>query len=700
MIKTAKERQALAATLRQGIALFQQGRQSEAEAMVADAQRFHPGDFDALHVLGIMLVQSRDPARGVVLIRQALEMRKDFAPAYNNLGNGYRRLGRLAEALEAFDRAISLQPGFAEAYNNRGNTLIGLGQVRDALADFEKATELDPRIAEANSNRAVALLRLGRPAEALAAADMALAIEAASAEAHIAKSDALLALGSCDAALESADAAIRLKPRFAEAHVCRANILLAANRYDEAVAGYQDAIALNPLLATAHGNLGNALRELGRNQEALHSYDLAIRLQPDFAEAFNNRGKVLCDLYGPESALESYDRAIALAPDYAAALSNRGNMLLMLGRPEQALAGHNAAIALQPENFRAHNNRGNALLDMKLLDEALRSYGRAVALRPDYAEGHWNRGIALLLKGDLEAGWPEYAFRHRCAGFGAARNLHPADRLWTGAQPLVGKILLMHSEQGLGDTIQFCRYALVARAMGASVLLAPHQGLERLLSTLGPGIVIVDGALPPVFDYHVPLLDMPLACRTGLADIPAPVPYLAAEPERCAYWRDRIGQHGFRIGICWQGNRAASSDIGRSFAVRHFEKINRIDGVRLISLQKGAGAEQLDELPSGMVVERLPEPFDDGPDRFLDTAAVMANLDIVITSDTAAAHLAGALGRPTLLALKYVPDWRWLLDRADTPWYPCTRLFRQRTHGDWSEVFAEIEAHLVGLLRR
>jgi tetratricopeptide (TPR) repeat protein len=699
MVETAQEKQALAATLRQGISLFQQGHLSEAEALVTEAQCRHPGDFDVLHVLGIMLMQGSQPARGVALIHEALKIRRDFAPAYNNLGNGYRRLQRLDEAMQAYDRAIALQPGFVEAYNNRGNTLVVLGRAQDALADFETAARLDPHLAEASNNRAVALLKLGRPSEALSAADSALALQPGFAQAHIARAQALLALGSGDKALESSDRAVGLKPDLAEAHICRANVLLAAGHPAEAIAGYDRAIAINPDMPEAHNNRGNALGELGRNQEALASYDTAIRLRPDFAEAFNNRGKVLGDLYGAEAALESYDRAIALVPDHPAAHSNRGNMQLMLGRPQQALACHDTAIALQPENFRAYNNRGNALLDLKRLQEALHSYARAIVLRPDYAEGHWNRGIALLLQGNFEEGWTEYEFRHRCAGFAAPQDAYPADRLWTG-QPLVGKTLLIHCEQGLGDTIQFCRYALLALSRGAHVLLSPQKGLARLLDGLSPAVTVVDNGAKRAFDYHIPLLSIPLIYQTRLTNIPASIPYLAAEPERCAYWRGRIGETGFKIGICWQGNRATTSDIGRSFPVRHFENIGRLGGVRLISLQKGQGTEQLNSLPSGMAVEQLPAPFDDGPDAFIDTAAVMANLDLVVTSDTAVAHLAGALGRPVLLALKYVPDWRWLLNRDSSPWYPGMRLFRQQAHGDWSDVFMNIETYIARLPRR
>jgi len=700
MMEKAKEGD-IAAVLRAGIALFQQGKAAEAEALLTDAQRRYPGNFNLLHMLGIMLVQGRDPARGVVLIETALEQRKDFAPAYNNLGNGYRRLQKHGAAMAAYDRAIALRPDFVEAYNNRGNALVVLGRPLDALADFETAVRLNPGMAEAHNNRAIALLKLQRTEAALAAADKALTLQPDFAEALVSRAEALLVRGDSDKALDSAEKAVKLKPGSAEAHVCRANVVLAVGRAQEALTGYDQAITLNPSLASAHSNRGNALRELGRMPEALDSYDHAIRIQPDFAEAFNNRGRVLGDLQGLEAALESYDRAAALAPGYAAAHSNRGNMLLMLGKPEAALAAHDTALAIQPDNFRAHNNRGNALLDLKRVDEALESYARAIALAPGYAEGHWNRGIALLLQGKLEEGWPEYAFRHHCTGFAMPQDIYPADRLWTGAQDLTDKTLLIHCEQGIGDTIQFCRYARVARSRGARVLMAPHKGLGRLLAGLGPDITIIDGdPAMHAYDYHVPLLNMPQACGTRLENIPSSDAYLFAEPERVAHWRDRIGQEGWKIGINWQGNPASPSDIGRSFPVGMFEKIGRLAGVRLISLQKGAGLEQLDDLPHGMIVERPPAPFDEGAAAFVDTAAVMANLDMVITSDTAVAHLAGALGRPAMVALKYVPDWRWLLDRSDAPWYPGMQLVRQQTHGDWAGVFAQIESQLRLLSRQ
>ena len=577
----------VAAALRQGIALFQQGRTVEAEALLGDLRRRHPGDFNILHMLGLMLMQGRAPARGVALIREALGVRSDFAPAWNNLGNGLRRLGQDEEALRAYDRALALQPGFAEAHGNRGAALLALGRPQQALADF----------------------------------DAALAAQPGQAQLLLARADALLALG--------------------------------------------------------------------RAAEALAGYDAVIALAPNHAETFNSRGRALVVLGDKAAALDSFNRALELAPRYPAASSNRGNVLLATGRAIEALADHDRAVALEPGNFRAHNNRGNALLALKRLDEAQQSYERAIALGSAYAEAHWNLGVTLLLGGDFERGLEEYQYRHQ-AGFSLPQDGWPADRLWTGAQDIRGKTLLIHCEQGMGDTIQFCRYALMARDRGARVLLKPQAGLERLLATLGVGIV----RDTPAFDFHVPLLDLPRAFATRPDSIPAPRAYLAAEPARVAQWREKLGADGFKIGICWQGNPTATSDIGRSFPLRMFAPVAALPDVRLIALQKGAGLEQVHDLS----VEMPSPPFDDGPDAFLDTAAIMMNLDLVITSDTAVAHLAGALGRPVIVALQHVPDWRWLLDRDDSPWYPTMQLVRQHERSDWTGVIARIETHIQSLL--
>jgi hypothetical protein len=296
--------------------------------------------------------------------------------------------------------------------------------------------------------------------------------------------------------------------------------------------------------------------------------------------------------------------------------------------------------------------------------------------------------------GRLEDGWPEYEWRKRKPE--PQGSITFPQPVWSGRENVSGKTLFVHVEQGLGDTIQFCRYVPLAQARGAEVIFAVQDGLMRLMKTLSPSIRLLgqEGMLPG-FDYHITLLSMPLAFGTTLKTCPVEIPCLRAEPDRVEKWWARLGSHGFRIGICWQGNPKGVVAVGRSFPLRCFGPIAAIPDVRLISLQKYEGTDQLADLPVGMRVETLGEEFDSGPDAFVDSAAVMECLDLVITSDTAIAHLAGALGRPVWVALKRVPDWRWLLDRSDTPWYPTMTLFRQQQRGDWAGVFEAMRGQLI-----
>jgi len=458
------------------------------------------------------------------------------------------------------------------------------------------------------------------------------------------------------------------------------------------------AIELDANVAEAHGNLGDALRRLGRHEDALASYDRAIALRTDLAQVYCNRGNALTDLERPKDALASYDRAIALKPDYATAYSNRGVALQDLQRLEEALPCYDKALALNPDYVKAYSNRGVVLRDLNRPKDALASYDKAIALRPDDVEANWNRSLCLLLTGDFERGWQAYEWRKKQKGHSAKRS-YPQP-LWSGAQDLAGKTLFLYWEQGLGDTIQFCRYARLVEARGAKVVLSVQGPLRRLLSRLSPTVQILGAKEEPAdFDYHAPLLSLPLAFGTTSRDIPAEVPYLSAEQDRIDFWKDRLGPDGFKIGICWQG-RVGKVDIGRSFAVTELYDIAAIAGVRLISLQKGEGAEQMESLAEGMRIETLGADFDAGQHAFLDTAAVMEHMDLNITSDTSVAHLAGALGRPAWVALKHVPDWRWRLEGSGCPWYPTLRLFRQRARGDWKFVFREMEQELSMSLRR
>ena len=458
------------------------------------------------------------------------------------------------------------------------------------------------------------------------------------------------------------------------------------------------AIEINPKNAAAYSNRGNALKELKRMDEALTSYDRAIEIKPDYADAHSNRGNALKELKRMDEALTSYDKAIAIKPEYAEAYYNRGIALQELKRLEEALVSYDKAIAIKPDYAAAYYNRGIALKELKRYEEALVSNDKAIAVKPDYAEAFWNKSLTLLLTGQFSQGWELYEWRWKNEKTGLKQRNFPQP-LWLGTEDIAGKTILLHAEQGLGDTIKFCRYAKLVKALGARVILEVPKALLGLLSGLdGVDELIVMGKALPPFDYHCPLMSLPLAFKTTLESIPNKIPYIQSNISNQNKWQERIGETGFKIAICWQGSTKGKVDVGRSFPVSLFEGLAQIYGVRLISLQKNEGVEQLKSLPVGMSVETLPDGFDNGENAFLDSAAVMKCMDLVITSDTALTHLAGALGVKTWLPLKYVPDWRWMLERRDSPWYPNHRLFRQKTIDDWISVFMEMETELKYLV--
>ena len=387
-------------------------------------------------------------------------------------------------------------------------------------------------------------------------------------------------------------------------------------------------------------------------------------------------------------------RALALKPDYAEAHNNLGGALSAQGNLDEAVACYRRALALKPDYAEAHNNLGGALSDLAKFDEALACYRRALRLKPDYAEAHWNQALLTLLTGDFERGWAEYEWRWKTKQLHFERRTFSQPR-WDG-QPLAGRTILLHAEQGLGDTIQFVRYVSLVKVRGGRVVVECQPPLLPLLADC-PGIdqVVARGNPLPAFDVQAPLLSLPGILGTTLDSIPDRVPYLRADPELAQAWRKRLeALDGFKVGIVWQGNPPFKGDRQRSIPLRQYEALARVEGVQLVSLQKGAGADQLGKLAASFPVLDLGEQLE----TFSDTAAVLKNLDLLISSCTSVPHLAGALGVPVWLALPFVPDWRWLLEREDSPWYPHHRLFRQSRPGDWSEVFERIAGALRGLV--
>jgi Flp pilus assembly protein TadD len=482
-----------------------------------------------------------------------------------------------------------------------------------------------------------------------------------------------------------------------------ANAWLAQGQAGEAVALYRRVVALMPDAAPAWSNLGLALRDQGCLDEAETALRRALDLRPGAAEVHNNLSVVLRALGRVEESLAACDRALVLRPDYAEALCNRGTLLVEQDRVEEAEAVYRQALALCPGHDDTLNNLGNVLARQGRLGAALALYDQAIAARPDHADAHFNRGMLLLRQGRLAEGWRDYEWRRRRSGYRSrlaeAGNALVAGEDWRG-EPLAGRTILLIAEQGLGDTLQFVRLAPLVAERGGRVVLWVPPSLVRLLASLtGVAAVVGFDERPPPCDCHALSMSLPLLLGIGdVAAIPAPIPYLEADAAATLSWRSILAApSGRTVGLVWAGDprpddRAANLiDRRRSLPLTAFAPLAGVAGIRWISLQKGAAAGQAAHPPSGMV---LADPMGGVAD-FADTAAIVANLDLVIGVDTAVIHLAGALGRPVWVLSRFDACWRWLEGREDSPWYPTLRLFRQTEPDDWAGVLARVAEALA-----
>jgi Flp pilus assembly protein TadD len=486
--------------------------------------------------------------------------------------------------------------------------------------------------------------------------------------------------------------AIRLESGFAKAHHNLAVTLAQQGKSAEAIAAFREALRLNPAYAEAQYNLGNTLGGQDRRDEAIACYREAVRLRPDYVEALNNLGLALTEAGSPAEAAVLLRQAVRVRPDFVEGHNNLGLALADLGRLDEAVAAYEQALRLRPGYADAHANLGSALMNMGRVDEAVAAHDHALRLEPDAASAHWNRSLALLLAGDFAQGCREYEWRWKRKSAVPRPFRQPR---WDGAS-LAGRSILLWCEQGLGDAVQFVRYASLVKERGGRVILECPGTLTSLFRTV-PGVdqVVAEGTQLPGFDVQAPLMSLPAIVGTTSVSDKAQIPYLSADPQRTEYWHSRLDcVSGLKIGIAWQGNPRHRWDRHRSIPLARFIHLASVHNVRLISLQKGPGTEQLREVQGRFEVIDFGNALDqDGA--FVDTAAIISCLDLVVTTDSAVAHLAGALGARVWLALSTVVDWRWLLERDDTPWYPSMRLFRQRRLGDWSDVFERMAAELT-----
>jgi Flp pilus assembly protein TadD len=427
-------------------------------------------------------------------------------------------------------------------------------------------------------------------------------------------------------------------------------------------------------------------------ERAIPLYDQAIALDPSRAEPYYKRANALKDIGRMDAALASYDQAIERKPDYAYAYCNRGSVQQSLGLLDAALASLDRAISLEPNDAIAHYNRALVMQDCSRWNEALASYDRAIEINPEFAAAQFNRSMALLFQGDFERGWPGFEWRWKNAqrlSIGAPRNF--PEPLWLGAESIAGKRLLLYSEQGLGDTVQFCRYATLCAEQGATVILEVQAPLAGVLTSLaGVSQLIATGSPLPAFDYQCPLMSLPLAFNTTADTIPAHRKYLSSDGAKVALWSNRLGMRSRpRIGLVWSGNPNNAIDERRS--IRLADWVTHLPSeLQYFCLQKDVREADQAALDSNSSILSYADDLLD----FTDTAALCECMDVVVTVDTSVAHLSGALGLPTWLLLAYTPDWRWIRGRNDTPWYPSVKLYQQKAVGDWNEVFSRVAADL------
>ena len=499
---------------------------------------------------------------------------------------------------------------------------------------------------------------------------------------------------------ESADSflqALAQRPEYIEAQFNLGIALMEQGELRQAIKSFEAAIGLNPQMVAAHYNLGCVYHDLDQLDQAILSYRRALALQPDFVQACNNLGNAYLENNHLTEAELWFKKAIELRPDYADAYYNLGKAMQERQEFETALQCYRKALSLKPDYSKACNNSAKIYHDRGQFLQAQLWYQKALAIRPDYAEARFNLATTQLLTGDFVAGWQGYEWRFRRRDWYRTYPHRFSQPRWDGS-PFDGKTVYVHCEQGLGDILQFVRYLPRVKALGGRLVLETIRPMVKLCRR----IAAVDQVVEPNkeerpaidFDYYIPLLSLPAVFNTTLDTIPNHIPYLSTTPEDLQRWRSRISQKGLRIGLVWAGT---STDPRRACPLAWFTPLTRLKNAFFYGLQKGIAAEQIEVegLPQGMRLTNLGQEFED----FADTAAVIAQMDLVISIDTSVAHLAGAMGKPLWLLLPDIPDWRWLLDRSDSPWYPTARLFRQKRPGDWQPVIQSIADELIALIR-
>jgi len=641
------------------IELVNTGSYQEAEACCQELIDRNPSDVNALRLLGYTYYSQNDFTRAEDALLRAIKLTPNDVQLLYNLGFCQLFAQNIPNAIKTFEKILKIKPDVPEAYLNLGNAYISLNDLQRGESYYSQAVALRPDYHDAIFNLGTTYKKMNR--------------------------------------LEDAERAFRktssLNPTSSENLYQLAVVLQARGKNQEAIATYKEALKYEPDSPRILYNLGVAHKDLDRYSEAVRFFKTVVAAQPENIKALNNLGITYHEINQMEAALEAFRRAIAVSPEFAEAYSNMGNVLLDEERFEEAVDAYAQAIAADPTFARAYYNLGCAYQTRNEHGKAVSMFEKAIAINHDFVEAHWNMSHSLLLQGGLQEGFNEYLWRWRRK---ETTQFHVGKPEWNG-EPAIDKTLLVITEQGLGDSIQFIRYLPQVKKNVGKMYVACEPSLTHLFDKV-PGIdAILEKKslhnIAKVVDYFVPLLNLPTILGTTLQTIPNNIPYLRADQDRVEQYADISApfKNKTKIGFVWQGSPTHKNDKKRSCSIDMFASLFEIEGTAFFSLQK-----QDKKIEDNYPVINLAPHLSS----FADTAALIDHLDLVISVDTSVAHLAGAMGKPTWLLLPYTPDWRWLLGQEDSPWYPTMRLFRQKERGDWEEVFSQVHTNLLAFTKR
>lgn len=672
----------------QALRLHQAGDVGQAEALYREILNEDASHADANHYLGVIAHQFGQLDAAAALIARAISVRPDYVEAYTNLANTLKAQNKDGEAISCLQKALALRPDYAEGHANLGVLLKGLGKFEDALSSLDRSIRLKPDFLAAHFNRANLLKERNRMEEARDAYQKVLALQPQFVDGHLNLGSLYEAMNEPRKARQCYEQAMKIDPKSAEALCNLAALDFAEGELDKAQSTIQQALNLNPEFAQAHRIASQIYRAQENHGEAISRIKRAIELSPDNAGMYNTLGLIYLDQEKDTEAVECFEKALGLDPDYSDAHGNLANVQRKQNQPKRAREHYLKALRLNPNSADIHNNFGTLLKDEGEIDLALASYKKATELKPDFADALNNLGHTQLLMGNFEEGWKHYHWRWKMQSLAKHVRTFEAPQ-WDGTL-MENRTLYVYPEQGLGDFIQFVRYMpLIAERVGKLVLEVP-RALEGLYKTVpGTGNIISHGQSPGPIDAHIPLLDIPLLLGTDINSIP---PALGLERFDCEKeWQERLSSYaGQKIGLVWAGNPDHQNDKNRSLDPASLLPLTELEDVSLFSLQVGTGSTCKDVFGE-QVTDLAPQLTS-----FVETAAAMRQLDLIISVDSSPAHLAGTLGVPVWTLLPFMPDWRWMMGRDDSPWYPSMRLFRQPAPGDWDSVIHSLKDAVSG----